>query len=500
MRGLRYLTGLLALVALLAPRAADAQTTYTLAPTAKQQFFDSNGDPVPGGKLCTYLAGTTTAATTYLDTAGTQNTNPIMLNAAGRPTNGGNEVGIYLAAGSTYKFVLMTAGTDTTCATGTTVWTQDGVGSVPASSSSVDIASALAGEALTLNQCVYLSDGSGSKTSGRWYKCDAANTYSSTLPEVGIALATATIGQTLIVRTSGLVTGLSGLSVGAKYYASATAGLITSTAPPNRRELGQADTTTSLVLAPNPSSTTWTAVTTTATGTQNDFAPGLNGNTIIRCNNASDLTITGLAGGYSGQLVIIQAVNASANVFLAHQSASSTVGNRLVNAATSGNTPLAGGGATTGGFAMYYFDASATNAWRLVQHEQGAWITPTFAAGTYTANGSMTWTLDSADVTTQAYWLKGRSLTVSWFLVSTTVGGVVNTNLQIGNAAWGTFTAAKSTINPVVLNDNGGGNAIGFAQINATGTLILLNKVAAANWTLAANNTNVLGQITFEVQ
>jgi hypothetical protein len=60
----------------------------------------------------------------------------------------------------------------------------------PGVGSSVDIPSAVAGEALTLNQCVYLSDGSGSKTSGRWYRCDAANTYSSTLPEVGIALAT----------------------------------------------------------------------------------------------------------------------------------------------------------------------------------------------------------------------------------------------------------------------------------------------------------------------
>src|SRR5438045_6823597 len=188
MRVSRYLLALVLLLTL-APIAAQAQT-YTLAPIAKQQFLDSNADPVPGGKLCTYLSGTTTAASTYSDTAGTLNTNPIILSAAGRPTNGGVEVGIYLAAGSSYKFVLLTAGTDSTCATGTTVWSQDGIGAVPASGSSVDISSAVAGEALTINQCVYLSDGSGSKTSGRWYRCDAANSYSSTLPEVGVALAT----------------------------------------------------------------------------------------------------------------------------------------------------------------------------------------------------------------------------------------------------------------------------------------------------------------------
>jgi hypothetical protein len=231
----------------------------------------------------------------------------------------------------------------------------------------------VAGEALTLNQCVYLSDGSGSKTSGRWYKCDAANTYSSTLPEVGIALATSTIGQTLLVRISGSVTGLTGLSVGAKYYASGTAGAITSTAPANRRELGQADTTTSLVLAPNPSSTTWTTITTTSTGTQNDFAPGLVGNTIVRCNNATLLTITGLAAGYDGQLVKFISVGAG-QVDFPHQSASSAAANRQINVATSGNTSLAAGS----GIAEYAYDAT-TARWRLTTHEQGAWIafTPT---------------------------------------------------------------------------------------------------------------------------
>ncbi|MCL5746156.1 MAG: hypothetical protein M1541_19875, partial [Acidobacteria bacterium] len=96
-----------------------------MAPTARPQFFDANGKPLTGGKLCTYQAGTTTPLTTYAD-AGltTANANPIVLDASGRPT-----VGIYFSA-NTYKIVARAAGTDGTCSTGTVQWTQDNVADV----------------------------------------------------------------------------------------------------------------------------------------------------------------------------------------------------------------------------------------------------------------------------------------------------------------------------------------------------------------------------------
>lgn len=50
-----------------------------------KQFFDGNGDPLPGGKLYFYLTGTTTAATTYSDEDETiANANPVILDADGR--------------------------------------------------------------------------------------------------------------------------------------------------------------------------------------------------------------------------------------------------------------------------------------------------------------------------------------------------------------------------------------------------------------------------------
>lgn len=51
------------------------------------QFFDANGDPLNGGKVYYYEAGTTDAQTTYSDPAGsTANSNPLTLDSSGRLT------------------------------------------------------------------------------------------------------------------------------------------------------------------------------------------------------------------------------------------------------------------------------------------------------------------------------------------------------------------------------------------------------------------------------
>ncbi len=56
----------------------------TLIPSPVMQFFDANGNPLVGGKLFTYAAGTTTPQATYTDyNGGTANTNPVILNSRG---------------------------------------------------------------------------------------------------------------------------------------------------------------------------------------------------------------------------------------------------------------------------------------------------------------------------------------------------------------------------------------------------------------------------------
>lgn len=67
------------------------------------QVFDDNGNPLAGGKIYTYAAGTTTNATTYTTSAGNiAHTNPIVLDGAGRVPSGE----IWLTDGVSYKFVV----------------------------------------------------------------------------------------------------------------------------------------------------------------------------------------------------------------------------------------------------------------------------------------------------------------------------------------------------------------------------------------------------------
>jgi hypothetical protein len=71
---------------------------------AAAQFFTNTGAVLTGGKLYTYLAGTTTPATAYTTSAGNIAwTNPIVLDAAGRVSGSGE---IWLTVGVAYKFVL----------------------------------------------------------------------------------------------------------------------------------------------------------------------------------------------------------------------------------------------------------------------------------------------------------------------------------------------------------------------------------------------------------
>lgn len=81
--------------------------TLSLFAGAGAQFFDTNGNPLSGGKIYTYFAGTTTPLATYIaNSDAVAHTNPIVLDAAGRVPSGGE---IWLTAGIGYKFVIKTS-------------------------------------------------------------------------------------------------------------------------------------------------------------------------------------------------------------------------------------------------------------------------------------------------------------------------------------------------------------------------------------------------------
>lgn len=82
--------------------------------SAQVQFFSDDGVPLAGGKANFYEAGTSVAQDTYSDSdLSTPNTNPVILDSAGRAV-------IYFAPTPAYKLIL-------TDADDVVVFTQDNI-------------------------------------------------------------------------------------------------------------------------------------------------------------------------------------------------------------------------------------------------------------------------------------------------------------------------------------------------------------------------------------
>lgn len=98
------------------------------------QFFDANGNPLVGGKLYTYSAGTTSPLATYTDSTGTSaNTNPIILDSRG-------EANVWLGVGS-YKMVLKDS-------VDALIWTVDNILGAPSSNAALVALAASDGSSL----------------------------------------------------------------------------------------------------------------------------------------------------------------------------------------------------------------------------------------------------------------------------------------------------------------------------------------------------------------
>jgi microcystin-dependent protein len=120
------------------------------------QFFTILGQPLAGGKIYTYQAGSSTPLATYTDNTGaTANANPIVLGTDGRPTSE-----IWLTYGYNYKFILKDAN-DTTIQSYDNLYGIIGV-------------QATSGATIPAGLISMWSGSIGSIPSG-WYLCDGSN-------------------------------------------------------------------------------------------------------------------------------------------------------------------------------------------------------------------------------------------------------------------------------------------------------------------------------------
>lgn len=213
-----------------------ALTTYY---SPRWRAIDANGDPIAGAVLSFFEAGTVTPLPVYADVDG--NT---ALGVTVTADAGGLFAEMFMLP-QAYDITLKTSA-------GVTVWTAvDWFPPQAASSANVD-QTWTAGVAFAAGEGGYISDGSGGLNAGQAYKWDADLAYASDTPETGFAVSAVAAGAQGLFRTAGQVTGLTGLTPGALYFISGTAGAITVTPGAFPRLVGQALSTTVLAVQTNP--------------------------------------------------------------------------------------------------------------------------------------------------------------------------------------------------------------------------------------------------------
>jgi hypothetical protein len=169
--------------------------TGTLAPVARQQFFDANGDPLALGKLYTYASGTATPSPIYTDALlQAAHPFPAVLDSGGWLT-------IYMPA-LAQKWILYDA-------TNTLIWTVDPVSAVGLNASGVYEVIYLGGDSTSpITLAAYPSGATVDKTHAGTglYVIDAATIASGTYVLQAMILSTG--GGTVSVALVDLLAGL----------------------------------------------------------------------------------------------------------------------------------------------------------------------------------------------------------------------------------------------------------------------------------------------------
>lgn len=139
-----------------------------------------------------------------------------------------------------------------------------------------NVISGVAGETLVAGNLVYLK-----AADGRWWLTDADTLTTVDNAQIGFAQGSASAGGAVNIVINGIDKNQSGLTAGIVYYASNTAGALSSSTGTNTKIIGQALTTTSIIMNPymsNPIAVTAMAAQAIQGGLGNIFTRTLAGN------------------------------------------------------------------------------------------------------------------------------------------------------------------------------------------------------------------------------
>lgn len=176
-----------------------------LAPIINDQQEDANGNPLSGGKIEVYLAGTSTPATTYSDKAGlVPNTWPIVLNTLGV----NNQGAVWLTGGASYKYIIKDAA-------GTTQRTIDNVSGINDTTVTADQWIVFQGTPTYVSATSFTVPGDQTATFAVGTRIKTVNTGGviySTVVRSAFSASTTTV--TVISDSGSLDSGLSQVSIG----------------------------------------------------------------------------------------------------------------------------------------------------------------------------------------------------------------------------------------------------------------------------------------------
>ena len=129
----------------------------------------------------------------------------------------------------------------------------------------------------------------------------------------------------------------------------------------------------------------------------------------------------------------------------------------------------------------------------------GEWILVAFSAGNFTANGTMTWTVESGDQNTYRYALDGSTMVLSFKISTSTVVAPLNTTLRL--AIPGGYVVATAYTTSGALDYYQGTWVKGSCEAASGEAYIRLFTAGfgSANWAASTNLTYLQGQIIFQV-
>lgn len=153
------------------------------------------------------------------------------------------------------------------------------------------------------------------------------------------------------------------------------------------------------------------------------------------------------------------------------------------------------------------FVSEGSGNWRCVSYQpaarapaaEGVWTNVTYASGDFSGNGSMTWTVESGDVSTFQYMIVNKTMWVNFYLLTTSIGGTPNSTLYIKIPA--SKSAVTPTQNACAISDNGTART-GTVRVNPGvdgATLIAITILAGGSFAASTNNSAFLGQLCFQI-